>query len=305
MSDTPIHVVACALLDAVGRVLICQRPTGRPMAGYWEFPGGKIEKGEERLAGLRRELDEELGVSLISARPLIRLRHDYPDFSVDLDVWAGTDWRGDVEPKEGQAMAWAAPEDLHHHTLLPADGPVVGALRLPETIVITPDSGPGSKHRRGITDLKPERSALLIRCKSPTHRRAWASLAREAVPEMKLFQHGLDDGLGDDRVIHLDGHALAELERRPDANLVGASCHDLAQINRACELGLDYAFISPVNKTRSHPDQTGLGWTRFAALAGAANMPVYALGGVGPDDLSRAWEAGAQGIAGISAFWGE
>jgi 8-oxo-dGTP diphosphatase len=303
MSDTPVHVVACALLDAVGRVLICQRPSGRPMAGYWEFPGGKIEPGEERLAGLRRELDEELGISLVSARPLIRLRHDYPEFSVDLDVWVGSDWRGDVEPREGQATAWADPADLHHHTLLPADGPVVMALRMPELVAVTPDAGPGSKHRRRITDLDAERCGLLVRCKSPTHRRAWAALARETAPGLMMFHHGLEGEPSDATAIHLDGASLAEIEVRPEGALVGASCHDLAQVEKAGALKLDYVFISPVQPTRSHPERTALGWARFTALASVARMPVYALGGVGPDDLETAWEAGAQGVAGISAFW--
>jgi 8-oxo-dGTP diphosphatase len=305
MSQAPTHVVACALLDAVGRVLICQRPAGRPMAGYWEFPGGKTEPGEERLAGLRRELGEELGISLLNARPLIRLRHDYPDFSVDLDVWLGTDWSGEVTPREGQLLVWADPSELHHHTLLPADGPVVNALRLPESIIITPDAGPASRHRRRITDLDPERCALLVRCKSPTHRRAWTSLAREAIPDLKVFQHGLTGEIAEDGVLHLDGGSLAELTDRPQAALVGASCHDLAQMQRAGELKLDYVFISPVHETESHLGQKPLGWSRFAALARAARMPAYALGGVGPDDLSQAWEAGAQGVAGISAFWAE
>ena len=100
-------------------------------------------------------------------------------------------------------------------------------------------------------------------------------------------------------------NSLEALDARPAASRVGASCHDLAQLQKAVDLGLDYVFISPVKATRSHPDQTALGWSRFSALARVATMPVYALGGVGPDDISTAWDAGGQGIAGISAYWGD
>ncbi len=89
-----IHVVAGAIADADGRVLIAQRPRGRHMAGRWEFPGGKLAPGEDPCAGLARELAEELGIALRSARPLIRLRHTYPERRVLLDVWQVTEYDG-------------------------------------------------------------------------------------------------------------------------------------------------------------------------------------------------------------------
>jgi 8-oxo-dGTP diphosphatase len=126
-----VHVVAGALRDPQGRVLIAQRPRGRHMAGRWEVPGGKLASGEEALDGLRRELAEELGVVMQEARPLIRLRHAYPDRRVLLDVWQVTRYEGEPRALDQQALAWVLPDDLPRRDLLEADRGIVTALRLP------------------------------------------------------------------------------------------------------------------------------------------------------------------------------
>lgn len=126
-----VHVIAGALFDDVGRVLIAQRPQGRHMAGRWEFPGGKLRAGETPLDGLRRELAEELAVDLEAAEPLIRVVHDYADRSVLLDVWRVTRYRGTPEGLDGQALDWVGPDALPDVDLLEADRPITTALRLP------------------------------------------------------------------------------------------------------------------------------------------------------------------------------
>jgi 8-oxo-dGTP diphosphatase len=139
VSSPEIHVVAGAILDAEGRVLIAQRPRGRHMAGRWEFPGGKLAPGEEPYAGLQRELAEELGITVRAARPLIRLRHQYPDRRVFLDVWQVTAFDGEPQARESQALAWARPDELPQHDLIEADQAIVTALRLPRLArVLTP-----------------------------------------------------------------------------------------------------------------------------------------------------------------------
>jgi 8-oxo-dGTP diphosphatase len=130
-----IHVVAAAVIDAAGRVLIAQRPSGKHMAGGWEFPGGKLEPGEERLAGLERELREELGISIIGTpRPLIRVRHAYPSREVLLDIWVVKRYSGEARGLDGQALRWCTQDELEAAELLPADKPIVRALRLPERL---------------------------------------------------------------------------------------------------------------------------------------------------------------------------
>jgi mutator protein MutT len=134
-SGPVIHVVAAAVIDAAGRVLIAQRPSGKHMAGGWEFPGGKLEPGEERLAGLARELREELGISIIGIpRPLIRVRHAYPSREVLLDIWVVKRYSGEVRGLDGQALRWCVQDELETAELLPADRPIVRALRLPERL---------------------------------------------------------------------------------------------------------------------------------------------------------------------------
>ena len=129
-----LQVVAGVLAEPAGRVLIAQRPAGRHLAGGWEFPGGKLHAGEARAAGLARELREELGIEVRYARPLIRLRHRYPDREVLLDTWLVQSFTGEPRSLDGQALRWCWRRDLPAARLLPADRPVITALRLPSVI---------------------------------------------------------------------------------------------------------------------------------------------------------------------------
>jgi 8-oxo-dGTP diphosphatase len=124
-----IEVVAGAVYDADGRVLIAQRPAGKPLAGRWEFPGGKLDPGEEPFAGLVRELREELGIEVRAGERLIRYSHEYPDRTVWLDMWVVTDWAGAVQGHDGQALRWVEPARLQEHDILEADQPIVEALQ--------------------------------------------------------------------------------------------------------------------------------------------------------------------------------
>jgi 8-oxo-dGTP diphosphatase len=140
--DKPLtHVVAAAVTDPVGRVLIAQRPPGKHLAGRWEFPGGKLEPDEDRRAGLKRELREELGISISTPRPLIRVRHTYDYGEVLIDMWVVRQYTGEARGLERQALRWCTQDELKFVELLPADGPIVAALRLPErlTQASTPD----------------------------------------------------------------------------------------------------------------------------------------------------------------------
>ncbi len=129
-----MQVVAGVLRDSEGAVLLAQRPPGKHLAGGWEFPGGKLEAGETRLGALARELQEEIGVEVRDARPLFSVTHSYPHRDILLDVWLVTSFRGVPQGLEGQPLRWCPPGDLPHADLLPADRPIVTALRMPEVL---------------------------------------------------------------------------------------------------------------------------------------------------------------------------
>jgi mutator protein MutT len=121
-------------MDRRGRVLIAQRPPGKHLSGAWEFPGGKLEPGEEPRGGLERELLEEIGVAIERPRPLLRLRHTYTHGRILLDVWVVRRYRGEPRGLDGQALRWCKQAELARADLLPADRPIVDALRLPERL---------------------------------------------------------------------------------------------------------------------------------------------------------------------------
>lgn len=123
-----IRVVAAALFDKQGRVLIAQRPAGKAMAGRWEFPGGKIDSGESERDALGRELREELGVEVLAAERMLELRHEYPERHVELCMWRVIRYRGVPVPRDGQALRWVNPDGLAQEDLLEADRPIVQAL---------------------------------------------------------------------------------------------------------------------------------------------------------------------------------
>ena len=125
-----VLVAACALVDADGRVLLAQRPQGKPMAGLWEFPGGKVETGERPEETLIRELEEELGIVVREPclAPLTFASHTYPDFHLLMPLYVCRRWEGTVTPREGQALAWVRPNKLRDYEMPPADVPLVSHL---------------------------------------------------------------------------------------------------------------------------------------------------------------------------------
>jgi 8-oxo-dGTP diphosphatase len=125
-----VLVAACALVDADGRVLLAQRPQGKPMAGLWEFPGGKVETGERPEETLIRELEEELGIVVREPclAPLTFASHAYPDFHLLMPLYVCRRWEGAVTPREGQSLAWVRPNKLRDYEMPPADVPLVSHL---------------------------------------------------------------------------------------------------------------------------------------------------------------------------------
>jgi 8-oxo-dGTP diphosphatase len=130
VSTKTVLVAACALVDADGRVLLAQRPQGKPMAGLWEFPGGKIEAGERPEQTLIRELNEELGIVVREdcLAPLTFASHAYPDFHLLMPLYVCRRWEGTVTAREAQQLAWVKPNRLRDYDMPPADVPLVSHL---------------------------------------------------------------------------------------------------------------------------------------------------------------------------------
>ena len=126
-----VLVVAVALIDVDGRVLIAQRPEGKKMAGLWEFPGGKVDPGEAPETALIRELNEELGIDVTESclAPFTFASHAYDDFHLLMPLYVCRVWEGQVSPQEGQAIRWVRPLDLRDYPMPPADAPLIPMLR--------------------------------------------------------------------------------------------------------------------------------------------------------------------------------
>lgn len=308
---TPLIDVACGvLIDGNGRLLIAQRPVGKIAAGKWEFPGGKIESGETALDALKRELHEELGVDITSARPLLRFRHDYSDRHVVLDTWLVDGWDGEPQSREQQAFAWRRLDQLDDLDLLPTVTPIVTALRLPQHYVFT---RPDATLIELLTQLTRLPRGALLRLRLPgLAEPAYAALAATLLPAcqaagLKLIldrDPAMAAAIGADGW-HATGAALARYGTRPIAPELwfGASVHSAEQLRVAQIVGADFAVLGPVFSTATHPGADGIGWAGFAERRGVVGLPVYALGGLSPGDLFDARRHGAHGIAAISAYW--
>ena len=308
----PITEVAAAVLTQPdGRVLLAQRPPGKPYAGYWEFPGGKVEPGESLDAALARELHEELGVVVTRACRWITRVFEYPHATVRLNFFRVFEWQGTPHPHEGQIFSWQQPEAVEVTPLLPANFPIVKALTLPSVLGISHAESLGVDTFLARLDVALANGLRLIQLRDKTlPDEARLHLARETVRRAHL--HGarvlvngpldLARAAGADGV-HLDSAAAAQLTARPDCDWVGVSCHDAGELAHAAALGADFALLSPVLPTLTHPGAATLGWDAFSTLAAASPIPVYGLGGLGRDDVVLAQSRGAHGVALLRGAW--
>lgn len=306
-----IDVAAAAILQADGRCLLARRPPGREYAGYWEFPGGKIEAGENAHAALVRELREELSIEVDVAQPWLTRLYAYPEKTVRLHFFRVRRWHGTPRAREGQELSWQLPSAPTVTPLLPANGPILKALSLPAIHAISNAQYMGFGQFLNRVQDALDRGVRLIQVREPDmdpphlekFSRSVIKLAHLSEARVVInTDAALARRLGADGV-HLQARQLKALDTRPELPLVGASCHDARELARAAELGCDYALLSPVLPTASHPGESGLGWERFAELVKDTPLPVYALGGMRPESLDTAQCHGAHGIAMLNGIW--
>lgn len=327
MSERVLHVAVAVIQDSAGRVLVAQRLPHQHLAGFWEFPGGKLEPGETLAQGMRREIHEELGVVVEQLAPLLRVEHHYPEKTVLLDVWRIVRWSGSPSGREGQPLRWLYPDEMLLNEFPPADVPIIAALRLPVHYVISPDITTLAQRdafvaRVAAANIRlvqirlatmpalawpllcalrralPQQAKLLINSQTLAAWQAARAAGDTIADTVPMPVDALDAYCGADG-IHLTADDLRACTSKP-AVFASASCHDAESLQLAYALGLDFATLSPVLPTASHPDAVPLGWVQFSAWVQAAGLPVFALGGMRPAMLRDACAHGAAGIAGIS-----
>ncbi|MCB1887788.1 MAG: Nudix family hydrolase [Rhodocyclaceae bacterium] len=312
MSDRKrVEVAAAVITQPDGSFLLGQRAPGTFYPGYWEFPGGKVEPGEDARAALIRELDEELGIRAEACWPWLVREFDYEHAHVRLNFFEVPAWRGKINDHVHSALSWQRADALTVSPMLPANAPVLKALRLPRRMGITQAARVGVEAQLRQLDAALADGLRLVQVREPALDVASReALVRAALPrcraagalllvndDIELARRCGADG------VQLPARLLATLAERPDFEWVGASCHSRDELLCAAALGVDFALLGQVATTPSHPDGAPLGWSGFTALTAGLPMPVLAIGGVGRDDLAQARAAGAHGIAAIRDAW--
>ncbi len=313
-SSAVIQVAAAIIRDDSGRILLSQRAAGKHLAGTWEFPGGKCEPGESWNRALERELHEELGIRASEITPYLTLTHAYPECTVRLVLLEVGRVQGRAHGREGQALRWADPTELPGLDMPAADRPIIKALSISPHYAISPEpQHPGDMS--SVLDWAERSLAAGMRL---------LQLRAHSISEPELAELGLRFGViardhgalwllnGPSRLalelgadgVHLTARALMSAKARPlpENKLVIASCHHRRELAQAGAIEADLACVSPVEHTSSHPHSEPLGWGGLARLCELAPVPVFALGGMSPDDLGTARRHGAFGVAGISGF---
>ncbi|HTQ74658.1 MAG TPA: Nudix family hydrolase [Burkholderiales bacterium] len=307
--SAPVDVAVAVLIRSDGRALLARRPASKVYAGYWEFPGGKVEPGEPVIDALNREIREELGVDIERAHPWITRVFTYPHATVRLHFHRVVAWRGEPRALEHDAIAWQRPEGTDVTPMLPANGPVLRALSLPDEYAITrvAELGEAAFFSRLEARLRTGLRLVQVREKSLA-RTELERLARRVVALARA--HGAKVLLNADaelaREVGADGVHLTAAQlggARPGLPWCGASCHSAEELRRAEALGADFAVLGPVRATPSHAGIVPLGWERFRETAAGASIPVYALGGLAPADMQQAKSRGAHGLAMVRGAW--
>ena len=311
-----VEVAAAILLRESERgteFLLAQRPHGKVYAGYWEFPGGKVEAGETLRQALLREIQEELGVSIERAWPWLSCQFVYPHATVRLKFFRVTSWHGEIAPIEHSGFVWVEIGDAAPVSpVLPANGPILRALELPPIYALSnaAENGIESEWAKLESALAGGLRLIQVRDKTlpPAERRRFAqgvmerarnhADARVLINDDEALAHAVGA-----HGVHLSAGRLGQLAQRPAFEWVAASCHADEELARAVALGVDFAVLGPVLPTLSHAEATGLGWDEFGQLIESSPIPVFALGGMQPGMLELARDKGAYGIA-LMRGWG-
>lgn len=307
-----VDVAVGVLVRRDGSFLLGSRPEGKPYAGYWEFPGGKLEPGESVNAALARELHEELGIRIGASHPWVTREFDYPHARVRLHFERVFDWEGEPHARENQAFGFFTVDRLPAGPLLPATIPVLRWLALPDLCGVSNAAALGVPAFLQRLERRLDEGLRFVLVREPAlDERTVGSLVdavlqrartRSDVQVVVSSRHPRALWQAADGV-HLTARDLATLTERPPVRWVGASCHASEELALAATRGCDYAVLGPVLPTASHPGEPTLGWEGFAERVRATAVPCYAIGGMTRELLATAVARGAHGVAMLSAAW--
>lgn len=306
-----VEVAAAVIERPDGSFLLGRRPPNGIYAGWWEFPGGKVEAGETPHQALVRELQEELGIDVECAYPWIMREHAYEHAHVRLHFFRVTEWSGELRDLQHDQLSWQTADDVFVSPVLPANAPVFAGLRLPMQYGITHAAEIGVSAQLEQLQRALARGLRLVQLREATlpvdERERFVTTAVEMCRaqgarvlvngDVELARQSRADG------VHFSSAQLLALDARPGFELVAASCHTAAELAKAAQLELDFVAVGTVQPTLSHPGRPALGWDGFADLIRDYPLPVFALGGLSPRDLESARRNGAHGIAAIRSIW--
>jgi 8-oxo-dGTP diphosphatase len=325
MNQTPSVVVASKVVEVAvavilapnRQVLLAQRPAGKPMAGYWEFPGGKLEPGESVFDALKREIDEELGIVVEHADPWVVLPFVYPHATVRLHFMRVTRWSGVPHAREQQAFRFEPIDQFAVEPWLPGALPLKRWLQLPARYAISNAAELGIEPF--LEKLTVRLAAGSSKCAAEASAPFWLQL-REPTLDRASFEHLFAALLPICRTagirllvssrhpasfwseadgVHVTARDLEQMQTRPAVQWCIASAHEAAHLERAAAFGADAALFGNVMATRSHPGRAALGWQGFAEVVRSTPLPVFALGGLDFSEHAQsvALAHGAHGIA--------
>jgi 8-oxo-dGTP diphosphatase len=307
-----LQVAIGVIINSQQQILLSQRSSQQHLANLWEFPGGKVEAGETAQQALARELQEELGIVVEQASPLIELVHHYPQRSVRLQVFKVTRWQGEPQGREQQPLRWVAPAQLADYPLPAANAPILNALRLPSLYAISdePQQATLATYIDDLLQRITQHHIPLLQLRAHTlsaddYLKVAAALipAAHALHCQIILQTDLATAIDlNADGIHLNHSRLWQSSTFNTDKIISAACHSPEDLQQALRINATCALLSPVKTTLTHPQAQPLGWSTFQDWIADLPLPVYALGGMQRDDLIIAQQHGAQGIAGIRGF---
>ncbi len=307
------HVAIGIIQNSKQQVLVSRRKAESHLGGLLEFPGGKVEKNESPPDALKRELSEELNIDVLDISPLIQIPYNYPNRNVLLNTFLVNEYHGNIIANENQTIMWKFLHSLDEKQFPDANIGILNALKLPRLFAVTPEFNEDVNFISNFEKVISNSYIEIIQLRSHSlNDQEYAKLVEQCVKLCKKDKVKLIINRGSKAFkrlgvagMHLTSKDLLSIQTRPLSKeyLVGASCHNLHEIEQANKLGLDYIFIGPVIEKQHDKNRKTLGLDGFSELALSSQIPSYAIGGLLAEDVEKSILNGGQGVAAIRSIW--